>query len=269
MRAASTRRVVLGSEDQLDEPGHGDEEDRHGDEHQQPRPLRVRTNPGEDVRALSLLPVARLLRHEDEPRGRAGGREPRLRRLGDAEETDLDGPATMPSTIGTSVVRREMTPVAMLDSRTNERMPGTSSPSSRGSAGGNRRSATSADDRDGERRQRLRDDDRDERLRHSERRRDRRSRAAGAPPSPPGTPRAGRSGCAGGVPSSRRSPTPGRAGGARRRAARHPTPSASKSSSANGARATRSSDASAPPITFSRSICLNSRRSRPQSPAAT
>ena len=52
-------------------------------------------------------------------------------------------PETTPRTRGTSVVRREMTPVAMLDSITNDRMPGTSSASSRAGPAGNRRSATS------------------------------------------------------------------------------------------------------------------------------
>src|SRR6187200_482937 len=63
------------------------------------------------------------------------------------------GPATTPRMSGTSVVRSEMTPVAMLDWITNERMPRTSSPSSFAGADGNH------DGRD-----RLRDDDGDEHL---------------------------------------------------------------------------------------------------------
>ena len=51
-------------------------------------------------------------------------------------------PETTPRINGINVVRSEMTPVAMLDCRTNMRISGTSSPSSLAPPTGNRRSAT-------------------------------------------------------------------------------------------------------------------------------
>ena len=82
------------------------------------------------------------------------------------------GPATMPRISGTSVVRSEMTPVATLDWSTNDRMPGTSSASSReapAESAGARPTPTTGDRDRGDR---LRDHDRDQRLGHAERRGD-------------------------------------------------------------------------------------------------
>ena len=71
--------VVLRAEDDPDEPRHGHEEHRYGHDHDRSRPLRVAAHPGQHARARPLLPVAGLLREQDETRGRARRRESGLR----------------------------------------------------------------------------------------------------------------------------------------------------------------------------------------------
>ena len=60
------RSPVLGPEHDLDEPRHREEEDRHGNDHERGRANGVLADAAEHAGLASPLPVACLLREQDE-----------------------------------------------------------------------------------------------------------------------------------------------------------------------------------------------------------